>query len=289
MYILIGVLVGASLTTPSILVDTGDLASLEGSIVADTRDSDAFMAGHIPGATHLDVEALSEVRDGVNGLLKPLADLRPLLADAGLAPAKTIVIYSGMDDAGSVVRATRLLWVLEYLGYPDARLLDGGLAKWRSEGRPLESGRSAVAPVPTEALAGLVPREELLATRDEVMATRSGKAGQIVDLRDPEYFSGVAKSGSVPRAGHIPGARNHPGSEFLDEPFFTFKSPERIRAILGEDPGGSVITYCNTGRVATVGYAAYRIAGFDAVALYDGSMSEWGSHEECPVATGKQE
>lgn len=289
MYIFIGMLLGASLASPSIVLNTGDIASVENGVIVDTRDADAFAAGHLPGAAHLDVETLSEVRDGVNGLLKPVEELLPLLADAGLDPAKTIVIYSGMENAGSLVRATRLLWVLEYLGYSDVRLLDGGLAKWNAEGRPVETGTSAVAAITPDKLADLAPQDSRLATREEVMATRSEKKGLIVDLRGPEYFSGAAKSGAVPKAGHIPGAKSRPGEEFLEGPYFTFKSPESIRDIVGADRGSGVITYCNTGRVATVGYAAYRIAGFDDVALYDGSMSEWGSHEECPVATGNEE
>ena len=164
-------------------------------------------------------------------------------------------------------------------GWPSGRPKDG----------PLETGASTVAAVPLDKLAGLQPREERLATRIEVMGARADGKGLLVDLRGCGLFFGGGQVGFRAPGRHIPGAKNRPGDEFLVEPYYTFKSPEAIREILEEDKGSPVITYCNTGRVATVGYVAYRLAGFDDVAVYDGSMSEWGSHEECPVETGSGE
>lgn len=281
----------ATVSVHPVIVATGDLEALTHAALVDARDSKAFSQEHLAGAASLDYGELSEERDGVSGMLKPVDALLPLLAGAGIDPEKTVVVYGGMEDSGSVVAATRLFWVLDYLGYPDVRLLDGGLAKWKAEGRPLEAGASTASPVSVERLRGLKPVEARLATRDDVEAAREAK-GLLFDLRGADYFSGEKKSGSVARAGHISGAKSLPGSEFLDEPYFTFKSPEAIREMLtgaGSAPDKHAITYCNSGRVATVGYVAHRVAGFDDVAVYDGSMTEWGLHEECPVATGAAE
>ncbi|MBX3180528.1 MAG: sulfurtransferase [Candidatus Hydrogenedentes bacterium] len=283
--------VSAALSASPLLVETDDLAGIASALVVDVRDADAFAAGHIPGAAHLDYEQLSENRDGVNGLLKPMDALIPILADAGLDPERTIVVYGAMDGATSVVPATRVFWVLEYLGYRDVRLLNGGLAKWRAEERPLETGASQASPIVPERLSTLAPREALYATREEVLDAQRTKQGLLVDLRGKSDFTGETKSGSAPKAGHITGAKNLPGSEFLEEPYFTFKAPEQIRALVAAaspEANQPVITYCNTGRIATVGYVAYRIAGFEDVSLYDGSMSEWGLHAECPMSTGPQ-
>jgi thiosulfate/3-mercaptopyruvate sulfurtransferase len=281
----------AILAAPGVLVESADLSKLSGALVVDARDRDAFETGHIPGAAQIDVNGLSEERDGVTGLLKAREALLPLLAQAGLDPSKTLVVCSGMDDSGSVLLATRLFWILEYMGYPEVRLLNGGLAKWKAESRPAETGASTAGPIPVDRLGDLRPVPGRLATRGAVLEARAAK-GLILDLRGEDYFTGAEQSGSVARAGHITGAKNVPGAQFMEEPHFTFKSPEAIRDVLesaGSRPGSPVITYCNTGRIASVGYVVHRIAGLNDVALYDGSMSEWSRYEECPVSTGSGE
>jgi len=289
MTILSSICLVALLSAHPVLVETSELGALDNAIAVDARSAEEFEAGHVAGAAHADVESLAEDRDGISGLLKPMESVRAALAGAGLDPGKTLVVYTANDAAGDVKRATRLFWVLEYAGYPDVRLLNGGLSKWNAEGLPVERGASGVAPVDPAAVSALTPDESRFASREEVQAARVAPKGLIVDLRDPEYFTGEKKSGAAPRAGHIPGAKNRPGDAFLEGPYFMFKAPGLIKASLAADDGQSVVTYCNTGRVASVGYAAYRIAGFEDVSLYDGSMSEWGSHEDCPVDTGGAE
>lgn len=292
MSIWLGMLLATGLAAPDVLVSTATFAEMEDAVAVDAREADAFREAHLPGAAHLDYNDLSEEREGVTGLLKPLDELHAILAGAGLDPDETIVIYSGMEDTRSVVRATRLFWALEFVGYPSVRLLDGGLAKWRAEGRPIEQGETTVVAVDPEKLRGLDPVEGRYATREAVLEAQGAQKGRMVDLRAPDYFTGETKSDAAPRAGRITGARNAPFAQFLEEPYFTFKSPEIIRELLEagkQDTGDSVITYCNTGRVATVGYAAHRIAGFEDVAVYDGSMADWGRHTACPISTGTDE
>ena len=93
-----------------------------------------------PGALHLDADTLSEVRNGIHGLLKPLDQLYQVVGDAGIDPGKHVVIYSDMADPEKRVKATRVFWTLQYMGFSRLSLLDGGIGKWKTEGRTLETG-----------------------------------------------------------------------------------------------------------------------------------------------------
>lgn len=288
----LGLLLALGATTSSVLVSTADLANMPEGIIVDARSREAFESGHIPGATNLDVNVLSEERDGVVNLLKSLDELRPHFAQAGLNPEKALVIYCALGEASDLVQATRLFWILEYTGFAQVQLLDGGLAKWKAEGRPVTSGANTVAPIPVESLESLQTRGDRYATRDDVLTARSSGKKQIVDLRSPADFSGASKSKTSARAGHITGARNRPSDLFVEGDFSTFKAPEAIRELLNADMAGkksAVVTYCNSGRSATVGYVAYRIAGFEEVSVYDGSMADWGNQADCPMTSGDGE
>tara|TARA_R110001592_G_scaffold23807_2_gene92859 strand:- start:2003 stop:2884 length:882 start_codon:yes stop_codon:yes gene_type:complete len=291
MVLFSGLLMILSAAASPVLMNTNALPDAHNVLVVDARDEAAFLEAHIPGATHLDVDSLSEEQKGVVGMLKPMSALLPLYTAAGLDPKREIVVYSGLEKSSDLKQATRLFWALEYSGFPKVRLLDGGLSKWKAEGRPLESGSSAVKPGSMDALKGLKVAPERIATREEVMAAQSSKKGIIADLRSNELYTGASKKDFVERGGHIPGAKSQPVPDFVDDTSMTFKAPDVIRALLAADKKAkksSVVTYCNTGRDATVGYAAYRIAGFEHVSVYDGSMAEWGNIAACPLATGSE-
>lgn len=273
----------------SILVTSGELEALENSLPVDARAAEGFVSGHIPGAVNLDVDALSETRNGVPGMLKTHKDLLPLFARAGLEPDKVLVVYSGQEDASGVKQATRLFWALESSGFQHVRLLDGGLAKWKSESRKVEMGDSKVAPLAhAEELQSLKPDASRVVDKKQLTEAMDRLTGIVVDLRSKGDYTGETKKDFVKNAGHIPGARSKPATSFVEGPYFTFKSPEAIRAMVGSKGEKPVLTYCNSGRDATVGYVAYRLAGFDKVAVYDGSMAEWGNDAACPVADGEE-
>lgn len=264
---------------PDLLVSTEALAAgLEDAILVDVREAERYAEGHIPGAVHLDVESLSETRGGVRGLLRSGREVADALGAAGIDPARRIVVYSGMEEAEDVKFATRMFWILEYMSYPRVAVLDGGFEKWRNEGRPIAEGRSP-------RLAGIAaewrlrPRPELLADRQRVLGQLRSAPGNLLDMRSAEEYAGISKRDFVNTAGHIPGACNLPVPDVVAGPQHTFRDVEELREVLGltlEDDGAPVITYCNTGRDATVGYFALRLLGREDVAIYDGSMTEWG-------------
>jgi len=267
-----------------LLLDTNQIEGLDDALMVDTRDRGAFEAGHIPGAAHLDVETLSEMRDGVPGMLKPESELSALLAEAGVDPRKHVVVYSGHAQADDVKRATRLFWILEHLGYERVSLLNGGFAKWASEDRPVGRGAPEPRAVPVEKVRVQTPmRAGRLATRENVLDMIAGNGeGTLVDCRIPEHYAGLEKSPAVESAGHIPGATNVPALSLFDGPHHEFKTgaalDEALEA-LDLAPDSDVIAYCNTGRDATIGYFGLRLAGADQVRMYDGSMAEWSRLE----------
>lgn len=289
MSLLLGIAALLSATSEQVLVSTNEVGQWAQRV--DARDLESFTQGHLPGALHLDVDTLSETRDGTVGLLKPMGQLKEHFRAAGIVPNIPVVVYSGLEKSSDLKKATRLFWILEYVGFPRVHLLDGGLHKWRSEGRPIATGAPRVARVNASAYEDLMPREARYASREDVLTMQGEKKGIIVDLRADSLYRGAAKKDFVARGGHITGAQNHPAPSFVEPEGYTFKGPEVIRDLLdanrvaGDMP---VVTYCNTGRDATIGYVAYRIAGFNDVAVYDGSMAEWGNDATCPMSTTEE-
>ena len=264
-----------------LLMQPAQLAATPDGLPVDARGKDAFEIGHIPGAAHLDVDTLSETRNDVRGLLKPVDDVRMLVAMAGLAPENHLIVYAA---GGELKAATRMLWILEYLGYPRVSVLDGGYEHWVATGTPPATGASDVRSVRVESLPKNV-RSELLASKDEV----KGGACALVDLRSGAEYTGDSKKDFVKESGHIPGAHSLPAGDLLQEGSPVFQPMGVIADQLKQQGAGDdtrVVTYCNTGRDATVGYFAYRLMDHNNVAVYDGSMAEWAQHED--VAQGDE-
>jgi len=146
-----------------------------------------------------------------------------------------------------------------------------------------------VKPEPTP-LPELKPREELRATADEVALASKEPGVELVDVRSPEEYKGDKKNDAVSRAGHISSAENVPASSLVQGG--QFKSVDEINKVMEEKgvrPEASAITYCNTGRQASVGYFVLRLTGRENISLYDGSMSDWTSDPSRPVVTGPED
>ena len=277
-------LLGAAPTAP-LLTDTGDLDGLPDACVVDTRALADYAEGHIPGAVHLDATKLSHKRKVVEGILRPPDALKKLLAKAGVDPRKRVVVYSDMADANKRALATRLFWILEYLGYTRVSVLDGGIGKWKAEGRELARGKPKTAPIE---LSDLKPAPARLATHGQVAEYLDGD-GVVADLRPPNFFRGCTKKKSVTRYGRIPGACSLPIGDFLIGECFEFKQADELRALFearGIDTDTRLITYCNSSYSATAGYFAARLLGIENVSVYDGAMAEWSRLDGAEMATG---
>ncbi|BBC74096.1 sulfurtransferase [Altererythrobacter sp. B11] len=262
-----------------------DLAILDASAhLPDAgRDPAAeFAAAHIPGARYLDLATLKDGNSPVPAALPTAAQLAERMAALGVRHDQRIVIY----DDSEVKTSARAWFILRMHGARNVAILDGGLGKWRAEGRPLEAGMPSTAPVPFAPAAG----PGAVRSKADILANLASAQEQVVDARGalrfrgeaPDFRPGVAE-------GHIPGSRNLPFGGVLNEDG-TFKDAAGIRAAFaqaGVDLDQPVVTTCGSGVTAAVLLFALHLIGKDDTALYDGSWSEWGADPDTPKATGE--
>jgi thiosulfate/3-mercaptopyruvate sulfurtransferase len=261
------------------------LAIIDASSHLPTANRDAradFEAGHIPGAVFLDLDTLSDPDSPVPSAVPTGDILARRLAELGIDPAGEIVLY----DYSDIHSACRAWFILTMCGIANVAVLDGGLPKWKAEGRVLEQGCPACDGVSPAALATDTSK---LRFKTDVLANIASRAEQLVDARGAGRFTGeVPEVRPGMPSGHIPGALNLPYTE-LYQPDGTFKPLEALRALFaarGIDLARPVITTCGGGTTAACISFALHLLGKKDVALYDGSWSEWAVDPDLPKATG---
>lgn len=267
---------------PQLLVETEELARMLGAPgvrIVDVRSGTigvvTYRVGHVPGAAYLDGSELDDPAANADGLpIRPEA-AAALFGRLGIDHETTVVAY---DDAGGVP-AARLFFVLEYYGHERVRVLNGGLAKWRREGRPLEIQAPAVTPRRFDPR----PRRELIATAAEVRASLGRADACLIDARSPAEFAG--RDQRAPRGGHIPGAANVDWTATAN-PDGTFKDADTLRALFeaaGVRPERTAVVYCQSGNRSSQDYLALRLLGHPRIRNYDGSWMEWANTPALPV------
>tara|TARA_A100001391_G_scaffold168882_1_gene129506 strand:- start:453 stop:1298 length:846 start_codon:yes stop_codon:yes gene_type:complete len=240
-----------------------------------------FTEAHIPGARFLDLATLVDPASKVPAALPDPTTFTQRMASLGVKAGDRIVFY----DDSYVKTAARAWFIARLHGMEQVSVLDGGLPKWRSESRPLESGLPDVKPSIFGASTGNLE----VRTKADILANLDSKAEQLVDARGAKRFTGeMGDFRPEVGDGHIPGSRNLPFDELFnaDE---TYRSPEEIRAAFtaaGVDLDRPLVTTCGGGVTAAVLLFALALAGKEDVALYDGSWAEWGTDPETPKETG---
>jgi thiosulfate/3-mercaptopyruvate sulfurtransferase len=261
-----------------------DLRILDASWYLPGTERDAraeHAAAHIPGARFFDIDEISDQRSALPHMAPPSEKFMSRLRAMGVGDGHQVVIY----DGAGIFSAPRVWWTFRLMGKRDVAVLDGGLPKWRAEGRPLTE-----EPAQIRDRHMTVSRQNQL-VRDVTEVARAAKLGThvIIDARPAERFRGdVPEPRPGLRQGHIPGARNLPYKQLLNADG-TMKPPADLRAAFegaGVDLSRPAITTCGSGISAAILTLALDRIGKTDHALYDGSWAEWGAFDDLPIEQG---
>jgi len=260
----------------------GDLVVLDATKHRATSPRDPlpdYLVGHIPGALFFDHSMVTDKTSPVPTALPRAEQFAAYVGSLGIGNDTRVVIYDDSD----VKTSSRAWYMFHMFGAERVALLDGGIAKWKAEERPLETNVQVRAP------AEFQPRtkEGIVRFKQDMLANIESAAEQVIDTRLEENFSGAVRADPEVPSGHIPGSRNLPFPDFYKEDG-TFRSDEELRAAIdaaGMDWSRPVIATCGGGVTAAIlAFTLHRLGKAD-VALYDGSWSEWGVDPDTPKAT----
>lgn len=259
-------------------LDAPDLVVLDGSWHLPTAKRDAraeYEAEHIPGAVFFDIDEISDETSPLPHMLPSTVKFASRMKKMGIGDGMRIVVY----DSVGMFSAARVWWTFRVMGHEDVAVLNGGLPKWKAEGRPVTSEST-----PPRSPRHFTPRlnASLVRDLDDMKRIVAGGAAQIADARGPGRFAGKEPEPRPGlRSGHMPGARNVPYGRVLN-PDGTLKSPEDLAKVFTEagiDPSKPVVTTCGSGVSAAVLSLALALIGQPDSGLYDGSWSEWGRED----------
>ena len=275
---------------PEVLVDSGWVATHlkdpKVRLVEVDVDTSAYDKNHIPGAIGLNWQKDLQqhpVRD-----LLTKQELEQLLSSRGIGNDTTVIAYGDNNNWF----AAWFFWLLKYYGHKDARLLNGGRAKWLAEGRETATD---VPSYPSARYQAKDPDASVRALRELVLDAVVRNGRQLVDVRSPKEYSGellapenLPQEGAQ-RGGHIPGAKNIPWAQAVREDG-TFKSADELRALYeskGVKADAETIAYCRIGeRSSHTWFVLKYLLGYPKVRNYDGSWTEWGSLIGVPIEQG---
>jgi thiosulfate/3-mercaptopyruvate sulfurtransferase len=229
-----------------------------------------FQDAHLPGAVFFDIDGIADTTSGLPHMLPSPEVFAHAIGALGIGGGDRVVIY----DSRGVVSAARVWWTLRVFGHDAVAVLDGGLPKWRAEGRPVTSG--AATPIPRQFTPRFRP--ELVRDVSQVKTNVVSRREQVLDARSRGRFAGTEPE---PRAGlpggHIPGSLNLPYDE-LHAADGTLRSTADLRKAFteaGVDLSRPVVTTCGSGITASVLALALHQVGRTDAAVYDGSWTEW--------------
>ncbi len=238
-------------------------------------------AAHIPGSAFADLTGDLSDREARLPFTMPSAQIfAEAMGRLGVGTGDRVVCY----DANMSMWAARVWWMLRAMGFDTAAVLDGGLKKWKAEGRDLHTGTSPIRPATFAAR----PRAELIATKADVLSAIEDGGACVVNALTAAQHRGEAGA-TYGRAGRIANSVNVPAQEMIDRETGAYLPAELLRARfseVGATSAARVITYCGGGIAATSDALVLTLLGHENVAVYDGSMSEWARDPQAPMEVG---
>jgi thiosulfate/3-mercaptopyruvate sulfurtransferase len=279
---------------PEALVDSGWLMAQLGSpglVVVDCSFKlpgvtptarDDYDRSHIPGAVFFDIDDIAMPGTHLPHMIPSAESFAEKMAALGIGDGDRVVVY----DGAGLSSAGRAWWMLQLFGHPAVAILDGGLAKWRAENRPLSTA------VPRPQPRRFTARFEAALVRDKaaLVANLATRREQVLDARAAPRFEGSAREPRPGlRGGHIPGSRNLPYERLTDPDTRQMRGAEALAALFieaGVTLDRPIVASCGSGVTACALAFALHLIGHPGAAVYDGSWSEWGLPGDTPVATG---
>lgn len=236
----------------------------------------SWEAGHIPGAGFADLTGdLCDPTSRWSFALPSPEHFAAAMAALGVGNDSRVVLY----DDNATMWAARVWWMLRWIGFDAAAVLDGGMTTWRAEGRPISTETPERAPATLTPR----PRPELIATKADVLAAIDDRATCIVDALGGDQYRGTTSH--YRRPGHIPGASNAPARDLLDPGTHQHRRLEDVADRFPSDRAARTITYCGGGIAASLDAFVLTRLGFTDVAVYTASLQEWTADPDAPLMT----
>ncbi len=241
-----------------------------------------YEAGHIPGAGFLDLQGDFSDNDHRLRFMMPSAEAFAEAAGRhGISESSKLVLY---DRSGSMW-AARLWWMFRSMGCEGAVVLDGGWKRWTADGRTVSTAPATYEPAtftPTADTSRFADLDEVLAFIES--DDRDGSC--LINALGRDQHSGEDGGQRYGRAGHIPGATNVPAMELTDPETGCYRPAEELAALFekaGADRTQRVVTYCGGGIAASSDALVLSLLGYEDVAVYDASMSEYAADPSLPL------
>jgi len=246
-----------------------------------------YFIEHVPGARYMNEGLLRVPLHGVPAMYVPPEAIQANVRRVGLRPDVPVVVYTGVGPYkgwGDGLEQTMMAYSLARFGHENVYVLDGGIEKWKLEGRPLDQKFPEVDESDWE----VGVQRDYFVDYDEFKALKDREGVILLDARPPDVYQG---QGPWIKPGHIPGAVNLPWKSLMDPDNTRHLKPDaEIKQILdrhGVSPDKTVICSCGTGREATNEFILFKFyLGYPNVKLYEGSFTEWSSYPDNPIVTG---